>query len=230
VSGNTTAGNLTVSGGNVTTAGNLTTGNLSQTNGTLSVNNNLTASHHAQSGGTQQVQQNLVVNGSFSQSGGAVVVGAGANISTSGSMQLGNLSVAGNLSAQSSNGSIVQVPGTQMAVSGQAAMQATGNVSLNPGNSFQRPPQIQDQNSQNDQALTPHLHKVTGGTPVFAKLPTLARSDTPLEDSARDKPPNGVLPTLVSAGLREAVETTSQSVVETQGRVLIVDSADKPER
>ncbi|MBU3595143.1 hypothetical protein ICN10_01860, partial [Polynucleobacter sp. 86C-FISCH] len=177
---NTQAYNQTA--GNTTVQGNIDAASYAQSNGNTQAGGNLTASNVSLSGGTTQVLSNLLVNGVFSQTGGQVNVAGSGNISTSGTMTLGNLSVGGTLNANAASGNIIQSSGSRMSVTGLASFNAPlGTVSLGGNNSFAGGESIVDENSgRNDNQIKVPVdpwifqqYAVLGGTPVYVSVPKL---------------------------------------------------------
>ena len=117
--------------GGTLTAGSITTNTYNQTAGS-STSDSLTTDTLIQSGGTT-ITDTLTVNDSFSQSGttGQITVNNNANITqTNGNMQIGNLDVGGNLTANANNGDIVQVNGTTIDVTGLTTLNSSGDITL----------------------------------------------------------------------------------------------------
>ncbi|MGB1226303.1 MAG: YDG domain-containing protein [Poseidonibacter sp.] len=117
--------------GGILTAGSITTNTYNQTAGS-STSTSLTTDVLSQSGGTTTTD-NLTVNESFTQSGttGQITVNNNANITqTNGNMQIGNLDVGGDLTANANNGNIVQVNGTTIDVSGLTTLNASEDITL----------------------------------------------------------------------------------------------------
>lgn len=118
--------------GGILTAGTILTKTYNQTAGS-STSSSLTTDTLTQSGGTTTTDA-LTVNNSFTQSGttGQITVNNNANITqTSGSMQIGNLSVGGDLTANANSGDILQVNGTTIDVSGLTTLNTTRDITLN---------------------------------------------------------------------------------------------------
>ncbi len=100
----------------------------------------MTLGSFAQTGGTLGVGGDFTVNGDFSQSGsGSIRVDGDAAITdTDGGTFVGNLQVGGSLHVDSSDGDIVQVPGTRIAAGEAATLRAPGaQIRIAPtGNAF----------------------------------------------------------------------------------------------
>ena len=181
--------------GNTTIQGNIDATSYTQSNGNTQTAGSLTASNVSLSGGATNVQGNLLVNRAYNQTGGQVSVTGTNNISTNGSMTLGNLVVGGLLNASSASGNITQTAGTVMSITGRASFNALlGTVSLGSNNSFRGGVTINDKNSgrndnngddQNGNQIkvpvdpwTFQQYAVYGGTPIFVSVPKLQISKT----------------------------------------------------
>ena len=177
VSGNLATQTFNQSGGSSTVNGTLTATDYVQSNGTNSVTGNLTTTNWTQSGGNSIALGNLTVNGSYHQTGGQTNVTGNANITTTGTITLGNLTIGGTLLADSTAGSINQTAGTRMSVTGLATFYApNGVIALNPNNSFPGGNSIIDQNGDRNRPKDVWVYQqsmVQGGTMVYIPLPKL---------------------------------------------------------
>lgn len=175
--------NYTQSGGNLTGNSNFTTINFDQNGGITLVLGTLNAANYTQSNGTTTLGS-MTVNGSYSQTGGQTNMTGNANITTAGTMLLGNLTVGGTLNANSTGGNINQTSGTLMSITGLASFNAlSGVITLNPGNSFAGGDSIIDINGDrnNPVASGQWVYQSTmtqGGTMLFTPLPKTQTKDT----------------------------------------------------
>jgi filamentous hemagglutinin family protein len=175
--------NYIQSGGNLTGNSNFTTISFDQSGGVTLILGALNAANYTQSNGTTTLGS-MTVNGSYSQTGGQTNVTGNANITTAGTMLLGNLTVGGALNANSTSGNINQTSGTIMSITGLASFNAlSGVVTLNPGNSFAGGDSIIDINGDrnNPVASDQWVYQSTmtqGGTTLFTPLPKTQTKDT----------------------------------------------------
>jgi filamentous hemagglutinin family protein len=172
--------NYIQSGGNLTGDSNFTTINFDQSGGVTLILGALNAANYTQSNGTTTLGS-MTVNGSYSQTGGQTNVTGNANITTAGTMLLGNLTVGGALNANSTGGNINQTSGTLMSITGLASFNAlSGVITLNPGNSFAGGDSIIDINGdRNRPASWVYQSTMTqGGTTLFTPLPKTQTKDT----------------------------------------------------
>jgi hypothetical protein len=126
-------------------AGGITLGSLTQSGGVLSNAGSTTLDRYSQTGGVTTLGQSLVVTQDYGQSGnGSLNAGADVRITdTVGGVQLGTLTSAGSLVVSSTDGALVQAPGTAITAQGPSSFAATqagapADISLaNAGNDFQ---------------------------------------------------------------------------------------------
>lgn len=171
--------NYIQSGGNLTGDSNFTTVSFDQSGGVTLILGALNAANYTQSNGTTTLGS-MTVNGSYSQTGGQTNVTGNANITTAGTMLLGNLTVGGALNANSTGGNINQTSGTLMSITGLASFNAlSGVITLNPGNSFAGGDSIIDINGdRNRPASWVYQSTMTqGGTTLFTPLPKTQTKD-----------------------------------------------------
>jgi hypothetical protein len=152
--GGITLGSLTQSGGTLSNAGSTTVDRATLSGGSYTGTGTMTAAHFTQTGGVTTLSQTLTVTQDFSQSGnGSLSAGSDVRISdTVGGVQLGKLNSAGSLTVTSTDGALVQAPGTAITAQGSSSFVATqaglpADIRLaNAGNDFQGPVSLSGSN------------------------------------------------------------------------------------
>lgn len=232
--------NYIQSGGNLTGSSNFTTINFDQGGGITLVLGAFNAANYTQSNGTTTVDS-MTVNGSYNQTGGQANVTGNANITTSGTMLLGNLTVGGALNANSTGGNINQTAGSLMSITGLASFNApSGVIALNPGNTFAGGSSIIDRNGdRNRPASWVYTSTMTqGGTTLFTPLPKTQTNNTqdtlksiafndsiilPDQAKSRSGEINSDLFSNLPA-LKKEAETDSEKLVTQGGKAFLVST------
>lgn len=232
--------NYIQSGGNLTGDSNFTTINFDQSGGVTLILGALNAGNYTQSNGTTTLGS-MTVDGSYSQTGGQTNVTGNANITTAGTMLLGNLTVGGALNANSTGGNINQTSGTLMSITGLASFNAlSGVITLNPGNSFAGGDSIIDINGdRNRPASWVYQSTMTqGGTTLFTPLPktqtkrtqdtlnSIAFNDSIIllgqDNNEFEELNSDILSTLPT--LKKEAETDSEKLVSQGGKVFLLST------
>ena len=232
--------NYIQSGGNLTGDSNFTTINFDQGGGITLVLGTFNAANYTQSNGTTTVDS-MTVNGSYNQTGGQANVTGNANITTSGTMLLGNLTVGGALNANSTGGNINQTAGSLMSITGLASFNSpSGVITLNPGNSFAGGDSIIDINGdRNRPASWVYQSTMTqGGTTLFTPLPktqtkrtqdtlnSIAFNDSIIllgqDNNEFEELNSDILSTLPT--LKKEAETDSEKLVSQGGKVFLLST------
>ena len=151
IGGNFTFDTAIISDGILDVTGNANGGRFTQSGGTATVGGDLDVADFEQSGGGLGINGSIIVSNSFMQTGsGTISVSgdadithtmgeltvrnlSGANVrlnSTNGGVQLGDIATSGLLNVTAGSGSITQLPGGTLTVSGEASFNATGDITL----------------------------------------------------------------------------------------------------